>query len=478
MERWLRATRTAAFALVSASLLAACGGGGGGGSIRLFFGANGDGSCDEIVVEVDLAAADAVLQRRDDQSADCVLDSLLDTAGCEIDVEEIDDGDTLRVTISDCTIPPVSALFACGFSSADLSEFDGVAVAECDCTSAGCDEEPPVCVSGDDDPRTCEDCDNGRDDDLNGLEDCDDPNCEHAAACGSPPTTVPDTTTTTVADTTTTTLAVLDCDVTFRLQDDVTLGSLQFLADYSESGGEFEGSGENVECESLVDDTLTAFNEHAAEETLELGFITLEGIDGPADLVRCRWRGTGKPGAADFDVIDIEAATIETVVLPDPAIAVSRIQCGIGGPSTTTTEEPGTTTTTTIEPVTTTLPTSTDPFVVTLRLTASSMPLGALQLLIDYGSAPGVFEGEGAAVKCTNKVPDTLFAKNDNDAGESLSLGFIALDGFSATIDLAECSFLGSAPAPSDFAVTITDSTGIEGEAATATVVVEVAPAP
>src|SRR5688572_5750996 len=129
MKRWLRATRMAALGFLLPAMLASCGSSGGGGSIRLFFGTNGDGSCEEVVVEVDLAAAGAVLSRRDDQSADCALAALLDTAGCEISVEEPDDGETLRVTIDDCTIPAVSALFECGFSEADLSEFGDVAVA-------------------------------------------------------------------------------------------------------------------------------------------------------------------------------------------------------------------------------------------------------------------------------------------------------------------------------------------------------------
>jgi hypothetical protein len=469
MERWLQATRTAVLGLVLPALLTSCGGGG-GGTIQIFFGSNGDGSCDSIVVEVDLEAAGAVLARRDDQSADCALDALLDTAGCEIDVEEDDGGDTLRVTIDDCTIPPVAALFACGFSQADLSEFGDVTEAECDCESSGCDQSPPVCVSGDDDPRSCEDCDNGQDDDLNGLEDCDDPNCEHSAACGAPPTTttLPETTTTTVPETTTTTtLAATDCEITFRLEDDVTLGSLEWLVDYADSDGSFVNTGELVECQELVEDTIAAFNERSEEETLELGLITVEGIDGPTDVVRCNWRGEGPPASEDFSIVELEAATVDLVVLPDPEIGVV-VDCD---------GTPPTTTTTTVEPVTTTTTTDQVNFHVVFKLTESSVPLGALQLLIDYDSAPGDFAGQGAVVQCAN-LTEALSARNDDDADRELSLGFVSVDGFSAPADLSRCTFVGTEPVAGNFTIAIQDVTGIEGEAATATVIAEVSEAP
>jgi hypothetical protein len=468
MERWLQATRKAVLALVLPALLTSCGGGG-GGTIQIFFGSNGDGGCDSIVVEVDLEAAGAVLARRDDQSADCALDALLDTAGCEIDVEEDDGGDTLRVTIDDCTIPAVAALFECGFSEADLSGFGEVAEAECDCESSGCDQSPPVCVSDDDDPRSCEDCDNGQDDDGNGLEDCDDPNCEHSTACGTPPTTttLPETTTTTVPETTTTTtLAATDCEITFRLEDDVTLGSLEWLVDYADSDGSFVSTGEFVECEDLVDDTLAAFNELSEEETLELGLVTVEGIDGPTDVVRCNWRGDGPPESGDFSIVELEAATVDLEVLPDPEIGV-LVDCD-GVPPTTTT----------LAPVTTTTVDEPDgAYHVLFKLAESSVPLGALQLLVDYDAASGEFAGAGAAVQCTNLV-DALSARNDDDADRELSLGYVSVDGFSAPSDLSRCTFNGEAPAPGDFTITIQDVTGIEGEAATATVTVEVSEVP
>jgi hypothetical protein len=447
-------------------MLASCGGGGGGGEIRLFFGTNGDGGCDEVVVEVDLEAAGAVLSRRDDQSVDCALGALLDTAGCEIDVEEIDGGDTLRVTIDGCTIPPIAALFECGFSEADLSEFDDVAVADCECESSGCDQTPPVCVSGNDDPRSCEDCDNGQDDDLNGLEDCEDPNCEHAAVCEeTPTTTLPDTTTTTAPDTTTTTVLppFEECLITFRLEDDVTAGSLQWLTSYADSGGDFMNTGENVECFVIAETTIGAVNEHSSEKTLEIGLIKVDGIDGPSDLVECVWQGRGEPSAEDFGISDIEAATPDLELLPDPEIGI-HVDCDPGPIDTTTTTS-------------STLPDATKSKVL-FKLASASTTLGALQLEIDYSSAPGEIDGEGATVKCVSKVPDALTARNDDDANDELSLGFVSVDGFSAPIDLSECDFTGAVPEAEDFVITIKDAAGIESEPATAAVSVVVTPVP
>ncbi len=481
MERWLRATRTAALGLILPAMLASCGGGG-GGTIQLFFGSNGSGSCDRIVVEVDLDAASAVLARRDDESADCALAALLDTAGCEIDVEEIDDGDTLRVTIDDCTVPPVAALFACGFTTADLSEFDDVAVADCDCASSGCDQAPPVCVSSDEDPGTCEDCDNGRDDDLNGFVDCNDPNCEHAAVCHAPTTTttVPeDTTTTLPPDTTTTTLPLLDCDLTFRMLDDVTAGSLQWVTGYDGSAGELEGLGADVECESLTAETLSAFHDDDSAESVESGLISVAGIDGPVDLARCRWVGRSKPSAADFDIGDVDAPTAELALLPDPDIVDRRINCGVGEPTPTTMSDDTTTTTTTSLPETTTTTIVSDEEVsVVFKLTAAGAPLGALQVLADYGATSGEFDGLGAAVKCVKNIPNALFAPNDSDGARKLKLGFIALDGFGAPADLATCTFKGGVPSAEDFVLTIEDATDINGETTSAAVSVEVVAVP
>jgi hypothetical protein len=288
--------------------------------------------------------------------------------------------------------------------------------------------------------------------------------------CGeTPTTTLPETTTTTVPDTTTTTLALRDCDVTFRLEDDVTAGSLQWVTAYGESGGSFVDTGENVECTSLTDQTISAINEDSEQQTLETGLISLAGIDGPINLTTCVWRGSGEPAPEDFVVSDIEAATVDLELLPDPQIGV-HVDCDGGPPDTTSTTTTTSTTSTTIEGAVTSK--------VVFRLDSASAPLGALQLLVDYGSAPGEFSGEGAVVECVNKVPDALTARNDDDAGNELSLGYVSIDGFSAPLDLSECEFVGAVPVAGDFAVTIQDAAGIDSEPATASVSVVVTPVP
>ncbi|MFN2427839.1 MAG: hypothetical protein ABR587_15490, partial [Candidatus Binatia bacterium] len=83
-----------------AGLFASCGGGGddegGGNLLRLFFGMTGQGNCNSVVVNVDLADAEAILARDDGGSLDCVLDSVLAGRGCFATYTELDGGDRLR----------------------------------------------------------------------------------------------------------------------------------------------------------------------------------------------------------------------------------------------------------------------------------------------------------------------------------------------------------------------------------------------
>src|SRR5205085_1946970 len=192
-----------AVALLFAGLVADCGGGGGGGGgggngggivMRRFFGMNGDGSCSNVVVSMNLDGAGAVLAHDHDDVIDCVIDPGLAGDGCTAKFEEL--GDILRATITGCTIPASTNLFSCGFEELDLSVLDTEVTAQCKCSVAGCDQTPPLCIDEDPDPASCEDCDNRIDDDHNGHKDCDDPNCEHSPLCDDPPVTSTSTSTT------------------------------------------------------------------------------------------------------------------------------------------------------------------------------------------------------------------------------------------------------------------------------------------
>ena len=85
MNSWIGRIATGTLALGLAGLLASCGGGGGGGgpvnTMRVFFGMNNDGACNRLVVDVDVNAANSILNRNADGSLDCLLNTLLDNKG-------------------------------------------------------------------------------------------------------------------------------------------------------------------------------------------------------------------------------------------------------------------------------------------------------------------------------------------------------------------------------------------------------------
>ncbi len=476
MNTWFRKIGMGAVALTLAGVLGGCNNGSGSDLIKLFFGINGGGSCNSVVVEVNLADADAVIERDNDGNLQCELASALDAAGCNISFSE-PGGGVLRVTVSGCTINGVSNLFSCLFEDVDISQLQQTAEGQCACTNApGCDNTPPVCISRNADPTSCEDCDNGVDDDDNGLIDCDDPNCSNDPICGpetttsttsntisSTSTSTTNTTSTTSSTVTTTTVGGgLTCHVFLRLADDVTLGSLQFDVDYSDAPGNFLGQAGNVECASLIQGSLPAFNDVEAEETLRAGIISLDGFTGPVNVADCTFVASVQPTPADFTIAVTEASTPDLVpVEPAPGVViVSPIECE---GSTTTTTESGPTTTTEVGPTTTTLVSTT--FSVLFRLTSASASAGALQFHTNYSAAPGAFEGAGSAVVCESLIAGALPAFNDIEATTTLNLGIISLTPITAPINLARCTFdaSGGTPTPADFPVVIDDATDPDG---------------
>jgi hypothetical protein len=537
MNTWFRKVGMGALALTLAGVLGGCnnGDGGGGGLVRLFFGINGEGNCTQVIVDVNLDDADATIARDGDGEVQCVIADALDDAGCDITFTEFENGD-LRAIISGCDIPAVAGLFSCLFEDVDISELQDTASAQCSCVQEGCDENPPVCISLDDDPESCEDCDNGIDDDDNGFEDCDDPNCRNAPECSGTSTTsttsttvtvdtttTTNTTSTTVTTTTTNTQPEFNCTVIFRLADDVTLGSLQYEADYGNAPGEFLGQGGQVECASLVQDSVPAFNDcdtaacpdfATKEEVLVSGIISVDGYTGPLNLAECTFRADIAPVAGDFQITVIEASDPDlNLISPLPDVVIGDISCE-GGPTTTLV---GPTTTTLVGPTTTTLvgPTTTVDggdvvnYVLTFQLDSveGDALVGALQWTTDYTAATGSILGSGATSSCA-KLPaiDALFAENDKDrvcSGdedvvcdadddctgvgtctvdlEQVNLGLVSVDGFSAPADLVTCTFVGTAgdpPVPGDFVITIEDQTDPLGDPITAVVSVEITPAP
>jgi hypothetical protein len=450
----------AALVLPVAALLGACDGD--SSVTRIQFSLEGEGRCDGAIVDFHLEGTDIEFARDRKREPDCRLNDLLAGDGCELEFEPVGDPSIVRAKVEGCELDARSILFDCGFKSGDVSGLTDAIDSQCACTTASCESDPRVCPRDQQTGIDCEDCDDGSDDDGDGLEDCEDPACRGSDECAAATTTtVPST-----SSTTSTTSPTINCSVTFRLVDDLLVGSLMWTTTFEP--GDFVGSGSSVECEDLVEESLSAFNEESEGE-LRAGVISLEGIAGPRNVAECTVRVTHSPTAGDFTISDIEAATPDLVLIqPDPTIEVANIDCeGFGDPSSTTSSTwpvhtPSTSSTSTTQPPSAYLE---------LHLESSSVPLGALQVSVDYASTSVDIAGTGALAECVNLVPSTLFADNDDEAQRKLGLGFVSVDGFSAPAPLARCAFDGPVPDASAFVVTILDATDVLGEPAEATVV-------
>lgn len=81
-------------------------------------------------------------------------------------------------------------------------------------------------------------------------------------------------------------------EVTFFVASGENLGSLQLDVHYGLTGGGFVGRADSVDCLSRVPGSIATFNNDEDVRTLRMGFISLQGMQGPTDLVRCRFNST------------------------------------------------------------------------------------------------------------------------------------------------------------------------------------------
>lgn len=496
MNTWFRKLGLSVLVVTLAGVLGGCDDNG-NALIRLFFGINGSGNCDRVIVTVDLAAANAVISRDNEGALECVLNAQLAAAGCDLNLTE--EGDTLIATIDACSIPAVTGLISCLFETVDISSLQGETSAQCDCHSPGCDTHPPVCISPDPDPTACEDCNNGIDDDHNGLVDCDDPNCRYSPYCDHVTTTTTSSSTTSTTESSTTTSSTIttttsttsttiplrwDCNLVFRLNDDSSVGALQWDTAYDSAPGQFVGSAGDVDCAALpgAGDVIFSANDKEGQKVLTIGMTGVEGFTGPVDIAQCRFKASTVPVAEDYDITVVDASDPEgTPIFPLPPVTLHSIQC-TNTDTTTTTAEPVTTTTeqqvttTTTGNTTTTEPTTAGKYLVTFSLD-NAVTYGALQLTIGYGSAPGEFTGTGATVVCSKISAAGNAAFNDNEVANTLGLGWISLDGSTGPLTLTVCEFDATeTPVPGDFTVTIEDAVDPDFNPITAVIGKAIAP--
>ncbi|HYC56254.1 MAG TPA: DUF4215 domain-containing protein [Candidatus Binatia bacterium] len=94
-----------------------------------------------------------------------------------------------------------------------------------------------------------------------------------------------------------------------RLATAETVGALQFILDYANAAGDITGSDGRPDCESLVPAVLTAMNWDGGRALLHVGMVTIQGFEGPADLLRCQYRALAGPSANDFGYTVVNAAS-------------------------------------------------------------------------------------------------------------------------------------------------------------------------
>lgn len=101
----------------------------------------------------------------------------------------------------------------------------------------------------------------------------------------------PETTTTSTSTTSTTEAPPETFCLKFSLSNTVDLVGLSYNVSYSATGGDFVGTADAVECQSLLatapESTLSSFNDNDGTGTLSSAIISAETFSGPTDLALC-----------------------------------------------------------------------------------------------------------------------------------------------------------------------------------------------
>jgi cysteine-rich repeat protein len=98
---------------------------------------------------------------------------------------------------------------------------------------------------------------------------------------------------------------------------------------------------------------------------------------------------------------------------------------------------------------------------VTIRVREASAPPRALQFRIDYGDSRGDFVGSRDGVECRNRIDDSLFDANDNEAERWLRTGTISLEDLPYPGPVATCLFReysGDVPSPDELSLVVEDA--------------------
>ena len=139
----------------------------------------------------------------------------------------------------------------------------------------------------------------------------------------TPATTVPATTATVPAG---------SYELTFQLDDPVTVGALSFTIGYSDAAGGFDGEGDAVECavaDALLPPAIVAFNDLESSSTLTVGILNTSGLEGPGELVTCSFTSANE---SVLQITVTDASTPAGVALsPAPTVSMVELSAGLCG---------------------------------------------------------------------------------------------------------------------------------------------------
>jgi hypothetical protein len=117
--------------------------------------------------------------------------------------------------------------------------------------------------------------------------------------------------------------------VDFTVDSNVDLLGVSYTVDYSATGGDFEGTGENVECFSLIDEgetTLTSFNDDEGTSQLNSAVISAQTFTVPQAIAECFFTVVPPLNLQAFD-IQVTEATAGDLSPATATVTISETTC-------------------------------------------------------------------------------------------------------------------------------------------------------
>lgn len=144
-------------------------------------------------------------------------------------------------------------------------------------------------------------------------------------------TTFETSTTTSTIESTTTTLGIpVDFCVRFVVTNAVDLVGISYEASYGASGGEFDGTGDDVECFTLLEtnpnSTLASFNDNEGTSVLSTAIISAETFSGPIPVAQCFFRQV-PPLDLGGITIQVTEATAPDLSPASATVVIEETQC-------------------------------------------------------------------------------------------------------------------------------------------------------